>query len=94
MEVTMTGKVRGQVRIMQTAEEFLTPNSSSILGATYYPASKVLRIRYKDRNGKLSSTYDYNGVSESTWGEFRKAESVGKFVNAILKGKFEALKVA
>jgi hypothetical protein len=39
------------------------------------------------------STYDYAGVSAETAADFLKAESIGKFFGAQIKGKFEYRKL-
>ena len=54
----------------------LTPESSVIRGAMFFPGCDMMNIWF--RSGKL---YNYRGVEENTFDEFVKAESVGKFFN-------------
>lgn len=79
-------------RLMEV-EEFYSPESSNILGASYYPRTEVLRVRFK-RKGELDSTYDYEGVTEATWKAFKTAESKGKFFAAHVKEQHKMTKVA
>jgi len=68
----------------------LTPVKSSQIGAIgYHPSSSTLRVRF---NGS-GSTYDYTGVPADSFEAFRKAESIGKFFGAHVKGKFEFKKL-
>ena len=58
--------------------------SSNIEQIGYDPESEVLNIKFSK-----GSTYAYFGVSQQAFNEMEKAESVGKFFFAKIRGKFE-----
>jgi hypothetical protein len=71
----------------------LTPvQSSQIHAIGYDAASSTLRVQFKSAAG-AGSVYDYPGVPAETHANFLKAESVGKFFGANVKGKFEFKKL-
>jgi hypothetical protein len=71
----------------------LTPVQSSQIHAVGYDAgSRTLRIQFKSAGGP-GSTYDYPGVPADKHADFLKAESVGKFFGAHIKGKFDFKKL-
>lgn len=64
----------------------MTPVKSSNIAATGYdPATKTLAVQFK---GGLK-TYHYAGVPESVFGDMSKAESVGKFINTQVAGRYK-----
>lgn len=73
-------------------EEFYTPGSSNVAGATFYPDHKLVRVRFK-RAGGMLDVYEYYPVSREEWEAFKVAPSIGKYVNAYLRPK-EPRKVA
>ena len=71
----------------------LTPvQSSQIHAIGHDAATSTLRVQFKGKDGP-GSTYDYPGVPAALHGEFVKAESLGKFFGAHVKGKFEFKKL-
>jgi hypothetical protein len=68
----------------------LTPvQSSQIAALGHDPVTNTLRVQFQGSG----STYDYAGVSAETAADFLKAESIGKFFGAQIKGKFEYRKL-
>lgn len=67
----------------------LSPESSNIQAMAYNPTTKSIRVIF---NNGLD--YSYKNVPESVWVDALKAKSVGKFVNAELKGKYESEKLS
>jgi hypothetical protein len=71
----------------------LNPVQSSQIHAIGYDAgSRTLRVQFKSASG-LGSQYDYPGVPAETAEAFQKAESVGRFFGANIKGKFDFKKL-
>lgn len=71
----------------------LTPvQSSQIHAIGHDAANNTLRIQFKGKDGP-GSTYDYPGVPADKHADFLKAESVGKFFGAHIKGKFDFKKL-
>lgn len=66
-----------------------TPESSNVQAIAYNPTTKSVRVIFKS-----GVDYSYKNVPEAVWKEALKAESVGKFVNAELKGKYESEKLS
>lgn len=63
----------------------LKPVKSSMVEATGYdPLTKTLAVQF--RGGK---TYHYDNVPTETVDAMGKAESIGKFIGANVRGKFE-----
>lgn len=65
----------------------MIPVPSSNIEAVGHVGTK-LRVRFKG-----GATYEYAGVSEDLFAELVTAESVGKFVNAEIKGKYDSRKL-
>lgn len=59
--------------------------SSTVSATGYDPATKTLAVQFK---GGLK-TYHYAGVPESVFGDMSKAESVGKFINTQVAGRYK-----
>lgn len=64
------------------------PDSSNVASMTYEPESLVLLIEF--RNG---GAYRYPGVRPDVWRDALAAESIGKFIQARIRGKYESSKV-
>ncbi len=64
-----------------------TPESSNILSVGYNKEKEVMRIVFKG-----GSAYRYYGVDEELFVSATSSLSVGKFVHAHVKGKFESVK--
>lgn len=87
-------KAPGRAKTLSAeAEEVMFPESSNVLGATYYRGHKVLRVRFK-KDGKLTTTYDYTGVKPETFAALLAAPSKGEFVNRTLIPEFDVRQVA
>ncbi len=52
------------------------PPRPRTIAAGYDPTSEILRITF--RNG---TSYDYHNVPRTTWQQFKKVKSPGKFIN-------------
>lgn len=75
----------------QTVDIAMTPvQSSQIEAIGHDAATSTLRVKFKGSG----STYDYAGVPADVHGKFLKAESIGKFFGAQVKGKFDFKKLA
>ena len=68
--------------------ELIATTSSMFDGYLYRPEQRTLTVRYRG-TGDL---YAYQDISPELYEEFAEAESIGKFFNARIKGKFEAIK--
>jgi len=68
-----------------TTEQFDTESSKLLLKAEYNPLYHRLKLQFKT-NG---SVYEYKGVSEETWFEFKNSESKGKYFHAFIKNVFQ-----
>jgi hypothetical protein len=62
--------------------------SSQVKGYGYDADSKTLAVEFKS-----GGVYHYRGVPLETYGAMQKAESVGKFIGANIKGSFEFSKI-
>jgi hypothetical protein len=75
-------------------EEFdipLTPVQSSQIKAVGYDAGRSkLRVQFHGSG----ATYDYDKVPAETAAAFQKAESIGKYFGANVKGKFDYTRLA
>jgi hypothetical protein len=77
----------------KTLDIALTPvQSSQIHAIGYDAASSTLRVQFKSAAG-AGSIYDYTMVPAETAEAFRKADSVGRFFGAKVKGRFEFKKL-
>jgi hypothetical protein len=59
-------------------------NSSQVKTVRYFDAEQILEIEYV-----TNKTYQYFQVPESVYEGCLSAESVGKYVNSNVKGKYE-----
>lgn len=67
----------------------LTPVESSMIEAIgHNQETKILRVLFK--NGVM---YDYAGVSEEKYNEFKNSKSIGKEFHSNIKKKYEAKKI-
>ena len=81
----------GEYEINPEHEDWLdTPNSSAISRIGYWPYGKTLWIEFRNTN----ALYAYYNVSSQTWGDFKKAESIGSFFHEFIKGIYEYEKVS
>jgi hypothetical protein len=69
-----------------------TVQSSQIHAIGYDAPTSTLRVQFKNKSGP-SAPYDYAGVPPETAEAFQKAESVGRFFGAEIKGKFDYRKL-
>jgi hypothetical protein len=64
--------------------------SSTIHSAAHDPASSVLAVRFKDKNGEPAPhVYHYKGVGKEVADKFFSAESAGHFHGSNIKGQYE-----
>lgn len=67
----------------------LTPvTSSNVAAVGHDPKTATLRVRFN--NGR---TYDYAGVPANVAAQMMAAESVGKFLNSVIKPAYAATQV-
>lgn len=62
-----------------------TPSSSQVHSYSYDPTSQTLAVIYKSSPNKR---YDHNDVPAEIGEDAGKAESIGKFLGANVRGKF------
>jgi hypothetical protein len=67
-------------------------NSSNVAAVGYDEASKTLAVQFHN-HGRGNEIYHYTGVPKSTFEALRDAESVGKYLNAVIKTQYEYTKV-
>jgi len=65
-------------------EDHKIENSSNLSSARYNEAEGLLDVTFQ--NG---TEYRYKGVPATTFEDLKKTESAGKFLNQVIKGKFE-----
>lgn len=65
-------------------------DSSQIAAIGHDATTNTLRVQFKGSG----STYDYAGVPADVHQAFSKAPSLGKFLGAHIKGKYEFKKLA
>lgn len=68
--------------------EMIKVKSSNIAAVAYDGEAELLRVQFN--NG---SVYEYSNVPEQTAQDFVKAESVGKYFHARIKGNFKFRKL-
>lgn len=61
--------------------------SSAVTGTGYDASKGILAVQFKG-----GRTYHYQGVPQETVAAMNSAESIGKFVNSNITGKFEQYK--
>lgn len=70
----------------------LKPVDSTMLAAMGYdPAQRVLAIKFRGAN---DTVYHYKDVPAETWDALQSAPSLGRGYGALIRGKFEAEKIA
>lgn len=62
---------------------FESPDSSSIVGASYDADTQKMIVIFKRQSS--TSTYLYEGVPAYRWADFTKAESKGKFFGTFIR---------
>lgn len=62
--------------------------SSNVKSIGYDMAAQELEVEFN------SGVYVYSGVPAQVYGELMAAESIGKYIAANIKGKFESRRVA
>ena len=72
------------------SETLHTPQSSNVAQATYDDEARHLTVQFKN----TSSTYRYSGVPEAIWHGLKRAESVGRYLHAHVKGNYPAERLA
>lgn len=71
------------------AETHSTPHSSQVTHTMYDGAPKFeLTVYYK------KGVYRYLGVQPDVWEKYKKAESVGKFLNDEIKPNYQYVKIS
>lgn len=65
--------------------------SSNIVSHGYDPATKVMEVTFRGKNG--NSTYSYADVPQDVWERFKAASSKGSFHHENVKGRFSHSKV-
>ncbi len=69
---------------MMKTQTRTSPESSQISMASYNEQTRALTVMFNS-----GSTYEYSDVPVEVWKAYQSAESVGKFLNQYIKGKFE-----
>ena len=67
---------------------FVSPESSTILGASYHPDTERLLVTFRS-NG---STYAGGPCSRELWDAFEASESKGRFYQTHIRGHIEMVK--
>lgn len=70
-------------------DSFQSPESSTIVGATYDKDTQTLLVTFKHEN----MTYRYVGVPALVWGAFYQAESRGKFFQQRIRPIWSGVRV-
>lgn len=65
-----------------------TPTSSQIEEASYNRENKTMDVKFK-----TGAIYQYKDVPSEVWEAYCDSESVGKFLNSQIKGKYEYTKL-
>jgi KTSC domain len=65
----------------------LPVNSSMANTVGYDEDNHILQVEFQ--NGRI---YQYSGVEEDTWEDFCQADSMGRFYNQEIKGKYDSQK--
>lgn len=68
-----------------TTDQIDTESSKLITHAEYNSLYHRLKLTFKT-NGKI---YEYKGVSEDIWQQFKSSESKGKFFHAYIKNMYK-----
>ena len=63
----------------------LFPESGMVSRAEYFPEPEILEIEFKS-NGKR---FWYKNFPKEKWLELLKTDSIGKFINEEVKGKYD-----
>lgn len=71
------------------AETKVFPDSKQIESASYTKETKTLIVVFKSNRAR----YSYANVPEDVWEKMKKADSVGAFLNAEIKGKYPYIKL-
>ena len=69
---------------MNNQAEKLWPSSKNVHRTSYNSEEQVLEVEFKNKK-----TYCYSGFSPEKWEELLKAESIGKYVQSELVGKYK-----
>lgn len=72
-------------------ESFESPESTSIIGASYDTDTEVLSVEFK-RSETATMTYDYAGVPPRMWEEFAASESRGSFFGRFIRTMYSGTK--
>lgn len=70
------------------AEVMNTPKSTEFSQIGYDPSTQTLAVTFRDSG----ATYTYGDVPESEWNAMQSADSIGKYYNANVKGKYKSEK--
>jgi KTSC domain len=79
--------VAEQIQIEEHSDSIaMLPVDSSMANTVGYDEdNQILQVEF--HNGTI---YQYSGVDEDTWEDFCQAESVGRFYNEEIKGKYDS----
>ena len=69
------------------ADEFRSPESSFISGASYDAKKRTLSVDMYNKNSQKQ--YQYQNVDKETFEKFKKAESKGQFFNKSIKDHYD-----
>lgn len=78
-----TDSVAGHVRISYSPTRSINPANPRTAAAGYDPATQRLLVEWGDGG----TPYYYYDVTPQEWDGFRKADSPGRFINAVLNMK-------
>ncbi len=59
-------------------------DSSTVKLTEYDIENQILKVEFKNGN-----VYEYYKVSDEVWNDLQEADSIGKYLNAHIKGKFD-----
>ena len=66
---------------------------SSNIHSIGYSADHTLEVAFKNKNGDITSVWQYDAVPAPVYSKFREAPSKRKFFNAEIKGLYAARKM-
>jgi hypothetical protein len=84
-------EIVAEVKALPSYEESIAmlPTNSSMANAVGYDDEKnILQIEF--HNGAV---YQYSGIEEDTWEDLHQADSVGKYFNEKIRGKYQSERI-
>lgn len=73
-------------------EQFEAKESSNVGWARYDPATEILEIDFKAKDGTRQSTYTYAGFPASEWEAFQRSESKGRHFAYQIRPRYKGVK--